>query len=145
MKLTKRKIKWIAISVAALWVVLGLPFSYYDWPIAETKYVKILGTRDKKIGNTDQRRIQTFIVRGDCTIDDSKPYVLANDDNYLWFKFDSEDLQAKAKAWGIETVGATSAPFVKINHYGWRINILSMFPNTISAKKLEGCPYVDKS
>lgn len=143
MKVTRRKIKWTAIVVAILWFGLGPIWAYYDWPIAESQYVKVLGTRDKKIGNTDQRRIQTFIVNKDCSIDDSAPYVLANDDTLMWFKFDSEDLQAKAKAWSIETLGADNAPYVKLNYTGWRIKYISLFPNLIAANKLEGCPYGD--
>lgn len=144
MKITKRKLKIIIPSLLVAWVVLGIPFAYYDWPVPESKYVKILGTRDKKIGNTDQRRIQTYIVRSDCSIDDSEPYVLANDDSILWLKWDSEDIQAQAKGWGIETLG-TEAPYVKVNHYKWRVALLSWFPNTLSLTKLDGCPYGDGS
>ena len=145
MKITKRKLKIFIPAFLVLWVVLGTPWSYYDWPIPETKIVKILGTRDKKIGNTDQRRVQTYIVKKDCTIDTSEPYVLANDDSWAWLKKDSEDLQARATVMSIETVGIKDAPFAKIRHNKWRFKWLDWFPNLLGITELEGCPYGDAS
>ena len=145
MKITKRKLKILIPAFLVLWVVVGVPWSYYDWPIPESKIVKILGTRDKKIGNTDQRRVQTYIVAKDCTIDRTAPYVLANDDSWAWLKKNSEDLQAQATAMAIETVGPENAPYVKIGHNMWRFKWLDWFPNLLSLKELEGCPYADRS
>ena len=145
MKITKRKLKILIPAFLVLWVVVGVPWSYYDWPIPESKIVKILGTRDKKIGNTDQRRVQTYIVASDCSIDRTAPYVLANDDSWAWLKKNSEDLQAQATAMAIETVGMEGAPFVKIGHNRWRFKWLDWFPNLLSLKELPGCPYEDRS
>ncbi len=137
--------KKVLLYIALFTFLVAGPFwAYYDWPIQETKIVKILGTRDKKQAGGDERRIQTYIVRSDCTIDQADdPYVLKNEDNWWWLKKDSENLQGKAKAWAIETVGVDKAPYVKIGHDGWRITWINLFPNTISAKMLEGCPYAD--
>lgn len=136
--------KILLYIVLFTFVVCGPFWAYYDWPIQETKYVKILGTRDKKIDGGDQRRVQTYIINSDCTIDQSEdPYVFANDDNWWWLKKNSENLQGRAKAWAIETVGLDNAPYVKAGHDGWRITWFSMFPNLISATMLDGCPYAD--
>lgn len=129
--------------ILVLWIVIGTPWSFYDWPIPETKIVKILGTRDKKLDDGDQRRVHTYLVRKDCTIDeDADPYVLRNDSNWWWLKKDSENLHGKAKLWSIEVKGTVeAAPYVKIYHQFWRFKWLDMYPNLISAKRLEGCPW----
>ena len=57
-----------------------------------------------------------------------KVVVYRNEDtgwSFPWyFKFDSADLQAKAQGYSRD-----AQQLVLIRHYGWRIQILSMFPN----------------
>lgn len=57
-----------------------------------------------------------------------KVVVYRNEDTgwgFPWyFKFDSADLQAKAQGYSRD-----AQQLVLIRHYGWRIQILSMFPN----------------
>ena len=142
LSLGKKILLYVALFA---FLVCGPFWAYYDWPIQETKYVKILGTRDKKKADGDERRVQAYIINRDCTIDeDGDPYVLMNEDNWWWLKKNSEDLQGKLRLWSIETKGSIeAAPFVKVGHDGWRIKWISWFPNLISAERLEGCPYAD--
>ncbi len=136
--------KWKIGVILVLWVGVGVPWSYYDWPIPETKIVKVLGTRDKKLDTgSEQRRVHVYIVRKDCTIDeDADPYVLANETAWKWLKKDSENLQGKMKLWSIEVKGSIeAAPYVKISHDKWRFKWLDWYPGLIDAKRLDGCPY----
>lgn len=141
--------KWKIAAWIVLWIVVGVPWSYYDWPIEETKYVKVLGTRDKKQpdaqGGGDQRRVQTYIVQSDCSIDeDGEPYILKNENDWWWFKKNAEILQGKMKLWSIEVKGnVQDAPYVKIGHDGWSIKWIDLYPNLLSAERLDGCPYED--
>lgn len=65
--------------------------------------------------------------------DTKKVVVYRNEDtgwSFPWyFKFDSADLQAKAQGYSRD-----AQQLVLIRYYGWRIQILSMFPNITSVE-----------
>lgn len=53
----------------------------------------------------------------------------------FYFKFDSSDLNAKAK----QLVSTRDNPkWVAVRHYGWRNNMFSIFPNATSIKQVSG-------
>lgn len=54
-----------------------------------------------------------------------KPRVFHNEDNWLYFKFNSADMQTLAA-----NAERKDAP-VAITSYGWPLSVLSMFPNAI--------------
>ena len=92
-------------------------------------------TRDLRLINTERRETYLFgLVRGGLDT-----MVYRNEDTgWIWppyFKFDSSDLQAEAAA-----VISTTEPYdwVQITHYGWRIRWLTIYPNAISIKPVEG-------
>lgn len=58
--------------------------------------------------------------------------VFRNEDAPLYLKFNSADLQARAAAFGRGEPPQT----VAIRHYGWRIPILSVFPNALSIREV---------
>jgi hypothetical protein len=95
-----------------------------------------LSTRDIRLINTTKR--QTWLL-GFFARDKEKVMVYRNEDTgWIWppyFKFDSSDLQAEAAA-----VISTTEPYdwVQITHYGWRIRWLTIYPNAISIKPVEG-------
>ncbi|MDG1801775.1 MAG: DUF1523 family protein, partial [Paracoccaceae bacterium] len=65
--------------------------------------------------------------------------VFRNEDTgWIWppyFKFDSSDLQAEAT----DSVSSKDDPeWVAITHYGWRVRYLSIFPNAIAIKPIDG-------
>ena len=70
---------------------------------------------------------------------DGKPRVYRNEEtdwSFPWyFKFDSGNLQTEA-----QDLRSTAADpiWVVITHYGWRIEILSMFPNAVEVERVEG-------
>lgn len=52
-----------------------------------------------------------------------------------YFKFDTSNLQAEAA----DVKSTAEAPkWVAIKHYGWRNELLSIFPNAISVRQVEG-------
>ena len=54
-----------------------------------------------------------------------------------YFKFDSGNLQAEAQS----LVSSAEAPkWVLVTHYGWRIPMLSMFPNVVELKQHRSSP-----
>jgi hypothetical protein len=117
----------ISMIVAALFLVsLGLHYA-----LPRVSVVQVVGVEVKRAdaeqGTRDVYMIQTQLIDGGAI------RVFRNEDAWVYLKFDSANLQARANGLSRdETVEA-----VAIRHYGWRIAIMSMFPNAISAWPVE--------
>jgi len=59
--------------------------------------------------------------------------VFRNEDAWLYLKLNSANLQTEAAVFAREENGTA----VAIRHYGWRLPLLSMFPNATSAWPVE--------
>ncbi|MFQ5936448.1 MAG: DUF1523 family protein [Acidiferrobacterales bacterium] len=135
--------------LVVLIVVVGL-FLHYHLP--RTDVVQITGTDVKRMDTGTGRVITPEETGGDkgqviVTTRDvrfisavtrkDKVKVFRNEDTgWGWppyFKFDSADVTAEAQAFMI----SEDKPWVRIRYYGWRIKILSMFPNAISLKVVD--------
>lgn len=97
---------------------------------------KELQTRDLRLINTEKKK--TFLL-GFIQRDATKVMVFRNEDTgWIWppyFKFDSSDLQAEAAA----NISATGDPqWVVMTHYGWRNKYLSIYPNAIGVRRVDG-------
>ena len=84
------------------------------------------------LSNRDVQFIQAVRVNG-------KPIVYRNEDTGwgwpFYFKFDTANLYTEAN----DAISTKAAPeWVSIMHYGWRNEFLSIFPNAISIKQVEG-------
>lgn len=92
-------------------------------------------TRDLRLINTVRKTTYLFgMMRGRDQV-----MVFRNEDTgWIWppyFKFDSSDLQAEAA----DSVSSKDDPeWVAITHYGWRVRYLSIFPNAIAIKPIDG-------
>lgn len=94
-----------------------------------------LPNRQIRLINTQRQQTYFFgLIRGG-----EQTMVYRNEDTgWLYppyFKFDSANLDTEA-----EDLRSTAEEprWVKITHYGWRIKILTVFPNAISIKEIEG-------
>ncbi|WP_370304532.1 DUF1523 family protein [Pseudooceanicola sp.] len=95
-----------------------------------------LATRDLRLINTEKRR--TWLL-GFFPRDSTRVMVYRNEDTgWIWppyFKFDSSDLQAQAAA----NVSTNANPqWAVLTHYGWRNKYLSIYPNAIGIRPVEG-------
>lgn len=91
------------------------------------KTVTITGTEAKRSQvdvNNAQAYVDTYYI---YTTVDNDSFVLRNEDNWVYFKFDSADTQAEA-----QNVQDTTSV---VKYYGFRSNILSIFPNVLSIEK----------
>lgn len=91
------------------------------------------GTTD---GAIDERRDIRFI---DAVRPNGKVIVYRNEDTgWIWppyFKYDSANLQAEAT----NLTSTDAAPkWVMVTHYGWRVPVLSIYPNAVSMRLVEG-------
>jgi hypothetical protein len=138
--------KWTARGIAAL-MVLG--FLHYTLP--QHDIVRVVGTYqerqdfegwtrlfwndtgDSALQTTrDVQFIQTILPNGN-------PMVYRNQDTgWGWpyyFKFDTASLQTEAD----DARSTAAAPkWVVIRHYGWRSELLSIFPNAVSLRAVSG-------
>lgn len=89
--------------------------------------------RDVKLIRTQKQ--ETFLL-GFVPRDSTEVMVYRNEDTGLiwppYFKFDSENLQTQA------TQASNTGDWVAITHYGWRLPILSIFPNAVSLRTVSG-------
>jgi len=115
--------KLILGSVGALLLVCATGLHY---AVPRVSVVQVVGVEVKRAdaggGTRDVYMIQSLSKDG------SDVRVFRNEDAPLYLKFDSADLQTRAAAF---TRGETP-PTVAVRHYGWRIPVLSVFPNAIS-------------
>ena len=132
-----------------LWVIIAAAFHY---TLPQTDIVRVTDTYEKRIdpgenalfwaqadvgtdgtlANRDVFFIQTRRVGGDVM-------VYRNEDTgWGWppyFKFDTSNLQAEAS----DLASTEAAPrYVAIKRYGWRNEFLTIFPNAISVRAVEG-------
>jgi len=140
---------WITV-----WVLVG---AFFHYTLPQVDIVRITDTYEKRIDpgenklfwaqadvgtdgtviNRDVFFIQTRRAKGDVM-------VYRNEDTgWSWppyFKFDTSNLQAEAS--DLKSNEA-SARYVAIKHYGWRNEFLTIFPNAISVRPVDG-PDVSK-
>jgi len=78
--------------------------------------------------------IQSFLSNGE-------PMIYRNEDTgWGWppyFKFDAANLQAQA-ADAVSNRDGENARWVKVLHYGWRNEFLSIYPNAVSVQPVSG-------
>lgn len=145
-------IKWI--FWITIWTII---VAFFHYTLPQVDIVRVTDTYEKRIdfgensifwadadvgnatgtGNRDVFFIQTRRAKGDVM-------VYRNEDTgWGWppyFKFDTTNLQAEAA----DLRSTAEAPrYVAIKHYGWRNEFLSIFPNAISVRPVEG-PDVSK-
>ena len=139
-----RKLKWPVLIL----LVAGLAaFLHYYLPSNDV--VRIVGIDVKRVDvtqrtKTDEGARSTITVNKDVRYINAvwpsrKPRVYRNEDTgwgFPWyFKFDSGNLQAEAQ----DAISTADNPrWFVVKHYGWRIVILSMYPNAISIREVPG-------
>ena len=143
------KIKWGLWILAVL--VVGL-FLHYTLPQRDIVRIVDTGNRITQIGanwifysiEDTGTGVETNTTRDIRFIDAVYPdgssvMVYRNEDTgWFWppyFKWDSSTLQAEAT--NLRSTAATPR-WVAVTHYGWRIPLLSAFPNAVSIRPVEG-------
>lgn len=140
-------IKWVFWGT--IWVLVGLFFHY---TLPQVDIVRVTDTYEKRVDpgenslfwaqadvgtdgaltNRDVFFIQSRRAKGDVM-------VYRNEDTgWGWppyFKFDTSNLQAEAA--DARSTEAT-AEWYALKHYGWRNEFLTVFPNAISLRRVEG-------
>lgn len=133
-------------------LLLLLVFGFFHYTLAQHDVVRIVNTYEERqelndwtrifwsspdsqstnLTNRDVQFIQAVRPNGDAI-------VYRNEDTgWSWppyFKFDTANLYTEAN----DAVSTKDAPeWVAIRHYGWRNEFLSIFPNAVSIKPVDG-------
>lgn len=141
-------VKWILIAL-----IFTVVASFLHYTLPQRDIVQIVGTdvkrvdvagswtsifwasadagQSKDVSTRDVRFVNAQLPNGD-------PYVFRNEDTeWSWppyLKFDSGNLTAQAQA----LAKRTDTTWVAVTHYGWRIKIISIFPNAIKIREVDG-------
>lgn len=134
------KIKWV-LRILALLIIGG--FLHYTLP--QRDVVRIVGVRQEPMSLGWENRI--FFSRSDAGMaqsdsrtiklidaftSDGAARVYRNEDTgWGWppyFKLDSQNVQANAQD---QTSTSANPKWVAITHYGWRSELLTIFPNVV--------------
>ncbi|WP_413989625.1 DUF1523 family protein [Labrys okinawensis] len=138
-----RLLKWVVIIL-----VLVTGASWLDQVLPRYDVVRIVGTDTKRLDSSgyfdsDQPGPKTTSSRDvrfiNTVYPSGTPRVFRNEDTdwgFPWYyKFDSGNLMAAAQAF---QSGADNPKWVVIKSYGWRVTLLTMFPNAISIRAASG-------
>jgi hypothetical protein len=126
-------------------VLAGAVAAFLSYYLPNREIVRIVGTENVRVGVDATNRDGQLISRSrdvryiKAADERGRPRVFRNEDTgFGWppyFKFDAADLAAEAEA----AVSPESNPrWMIVTAYGWRINMLSAFPNAVSIRPAEG-------
>lgn len=139
------KIKWTFRILVALAII-----AFFHYSLPSRDIVQIVGTEVNRIDVDDstwfwaskdagtQTGTTTRDVRFiNAQYPDGDPRVYRNEDTgWSWppyLKFDSGNLQAQAQGFA-----KTDEKWVAVSHYGWRIPLISLYPNAYKMKEVAG-------
>ena len=135
-----RYVKWILLAIIV--VTMSAFFHYY---LPQRDVVRIVATEvvrtdvPAKDANGDPIILNRDVRYINAAWPDGSPSVYANEDTGwgfpFYFKFDTANLAAEADS-AISTVD--NPKWVVVRHYGWRVPIMSWFPNAVSMRAASG-------
>lgn len=142
-------VKW------GFWIVFwGILGAFLHYTLPQHDIVRITDTYEKRVDFGENSIFWSAPAAGDATgtvnrdvffiqafRTNGKPMIYRNEDTgWGWppyFKFDTSNLQAEASDM-ISKKNAASPQWVVVRHYGWRNEFLSIYPNAISIRAVDG-------
>lgn len=127
-----KKILTVRNTLIALPALILIAVLHYSLP--QVDVVRAVGVEIKRVdvteGDTGKSRTRDVYLLQMETLD-GNPKVYRNEDNFLYGKFDSADLQTQVQSF------AADKQLVALRHYGWRLRLFSTFPNAVKAWPVE--------
>ncbi|KMK68675.1 DUF1523 family protein [Puniceibacterium sp. IMCC21224] len=119
----------LVIAIPVLILLVGLHYA-----LPQVDVVRAVGVEIKRVDisetETGQQRTRD-VYQLQMETPSGQPRVYRNEDNFLYGKFDSANLQAQIQSL------ATDKQLVALRHYGWRLTLFSAFPNAVKAWPVE--------
>lgn len=122
-------IKNILIAIPLLFLAVALHYA-----LPQVDVVRAVGVEIKRLDATESNAAEAStrdVYYIQMETQDGDPRVYRNEDNFIYLKFDSADLQAR-----VQSLSANKE-LVALRHYGWRVQLFSMFPNAVKAWPVE--------
>ncbi|MEC3861326.1 DUF1523 family protein [Mesobacterium sp. TK19101] len=139
-------VKWTLIIL--FWALVG---AFFHYTLPQHDVARIVGTENRRIdfgensifwatpdvGTAASTNRDVFFIQ--TVRNNGKTMVYRNEDTgWGWppyFKFDTSNLQAEAAS----LISQSENPkWVMITHYGWRNEFLTIFPNAVALKQVDG-------
>lgn len=127
--------------IGMLVITIGAALHYF---LPQVDVVRLIGTDVKRVdtqeGTKDTgdggsvRTTDVYFILAESQ--DGNPHNYRNEDALVYGKFDSSDLHTRARS-----IAQNEEGFSAVRHYGWRVPILSMFPNAVKVWKVDGPDY----
>lgn len=152
------------VSKALRWTLIGIVALFFHYVLPQHDVARVSGMSDRILTLSGVQRLfyaQTDAGETEGAIRDLRlinsekvntwalgfwprngtdVMVYRNEDTgWIWppyFKFDSSNLEAEAQQFSLD-----QDQWVQVTHYGWRIPFLSIYPNAISIKPVDGPDY----
>lgn len=128
---------------AILFLIVAIPLlavAHYFTPgvdvvrITGINTIRVDTDRDPNNNNQPGQTRDVYEIFAE-SFDKKHIYVYENEDNWWYLKFDSADVQSRANA--IATARDDKDRVAAVTNIGWRIPLLSMFPNALSVKSVD--------
>lgn len=121
----------IRYTLYALVVLIAIAF--FDYWVPNGAVGRIGGTEVKRMDTANGKRTHDVRYITMELRESQDTFVLANEDSILYFlKLDSATIQGQA-----QNLATRSEPvYALVRYYGWRIPLLSMFPNVLSVQEV---------
>ncbi|MEO0761953.1 MAG: DUF1523 family protein, partial [Pseudomonadota bacterium] len=124
---------YVKLGFYGLLLALCAAFLHYSLP--QNVVVNITGTDVKREdfvapdGSTQTRDVREIYA----ATPDGDDRVFQNIDAWAYFKVDSANLTARA-----QSIAAQENSWAVVTYYGWRVALLSWFPNALSVTAVDG-------
>ena len=119
----------VLFAIPTIILLVALHYSLPQVDVVRSVGVEIKRIDDKDAEAGQNRTRDVYQLQMETPSGD--PMVYRNEDNLLYLKFDSADLQAQIQSF------AADKQLVALRHYGWRLTLFSTFPNAIKAWPVE--------
>ncbi|MCF8510173.1 MAG: DUF1523 family protein [Rhodobacteraceae bacterium] len=131
-------------------IVAGFVLGFLHYTLPQHDIVRVTGTYNRlttvgtenswAYASPDSGTLESSVTRDirfiEASFEDGGVMVYRNEDTgWIWppyFKYDSSNLQAEA---GNLKSDAANPKWVVVTHYGWRLPILSIYPNAVSVRE----------
>lgn len=126
--------KFVTLRNVVIAIPLLVLLAALHYVLPQVDVVRAVGVEIKRVdmGETtagQQRTRDVYQIQMETP--DGTPRVYRNEDNFLYGKFDSANLQTQIQSF------ASDKQLVALRHYGWRLPLLSTFPNAVKAWPVE--------
>jgi len=126
--------KFLTIRSIVIWICALILVTALHYTLPQVDVVRAVGVEIKRVdmtnSETDQQRTRD-VYQLQMETPNGQPRVYRNEDNFLYFKFNSADLQARVQSLAAEK------QLVAVRHYGWRLTLFSTFPNALKVWPVE--------